>query len=182
MRRHCEHTCVFGHLGNAAGVIGGLRTGYLALFCLAGAFMLSAMALNDYPWWQYFMIAGRGSLIAVWFVPAFLWFAWVGALVTLRRSERPLRTAYRISRVHKYRLIRGTVFASLLMPLGMAFAALKRMIPHVLPFYADPMIAVTTAGPYSVMSSQSIPVASPTPSLAPSEQPFSIGSTFCGFR
>lgn len=119
-------------------MFGGLRLGYLLLLALVAGIWLSAVALTDYPLSAYASTVGRGRYMVLWLLPPVLWFCWLGIVVIGRRSARPARAIVRLAYRRRYWFARGFLFASLLVPLAVAFTAFKRNIPNVVPYYADP--------------------------------------------
>lgn len=120
---------------------GNLRLGYLVLFGLCAAVMAAAILATDYPLSTYFGLSRQAKTIALWFLPSLLWLCWICSLVIVRRFDKPSKAIMRMAVRNRHWLARGFLFGLLLLPLSMAFLAMKRSIPELVPYYADPMLA-----------------------------------------
>lgn len=122
-------------------MFGPLKSGYFVILAMVALFLAVSLAIGDRPPLGYFDFVASRGMVYPWIMPPGLWLCWIGILVTKRRFDRPTRAILRMTRRHKYWLLRGTLLIGLTLPAAKAMSTIKQAIPHVVSFYADPMLA-----------------------------------------
>jgi PAP2 superfamily len=121
-------------------MFGELRLAYWLLLVLAGSQFALSAALGTKSPTELLGIGGLVKMLPGWVILPLLWFGVLAIEISRRKVGRPIAAMRRLTRRHRFWLLRGIMFIAIIYPLSWAFSSYKYAIPQIVPFFADPYL------------------------------------------
>lgn len=123
-----------------ADMLGRLSLGYGALFGGVAVVSAAALTTGQLTLADYFSLSGETRRFWIWAAPMIVWYAVLAIKIAWRRNAHPARTIWRMTLAHRMWLTRAVLILYLSVPLISATTAIKRAIPRINPYFADPWL------------------------------------------
>lgn len=119
-----------------------LRPGFYLLIALATIQFALVLPVGNADLSLYFSLDGlTGTLIPAWALFPLCWAGGIGVVLNRRKVARPIRAIRTLLYQNRAWLARCSILAVLMITVARTVTSYKTSIPHLVPYWADPMLA-----------------------------------------